>query len=110
MIDVTRALGYKSMNAVSNVEHGREGVPAKRAYAWAEVLEVPRDAFFRFVAGETSSLDATVLSTAANHLGPLSGVEQELVATYRRLPRPLRVRLRARARELEALAMAKRRG
>jgi transcriptional regulator with XRE-family HTH domain len=109
MIDVTKALGYKSMNAISNVEYGLEGVPAKRAYAWAEVLEVPRDAFFRFVTGETSSLDAPIRDTAPNHLGPLSGTEQALIAAYRRLPRPLRVRLRARASELEALAMAKRR-
>ncbi len=107
IVDVTKALGYKSMNGVSNVEAGLEGVPAKRAYAWAEVLEVPRDAFFRFVIGETSTLDAPVRNTAPIHLGPLSGTEQALIAAYRRLPRPLRVQLRARARELEALAMAK---
>ena len=71
---------------------------------WAEVLEVPRDAFFRFVIGESTSLDATIGKPAPNHLGPLSGTEQALIATYRRLPRPLRVRLRATARELEALA------
>jgi transcriptional regulator with XRE-family HTH domain len=109
LVDVTKALGYKSMNAISNVESGLEGVPAKRAYAWAEVLEVPRDAFFRFVIGETSSLDAPISHEAPNHLGPLSGTEQELIATYRRLPRRLRVRLRARARELEALATGQRR-
>jgi len=105
LVDVTKALGYKSLNAVSNVESGIEGVPAKRAYAWAEVLEVPRDAFFRFVIGDTSSLDATVSNTTPNRLGPLSGTEQALIASYRRLPRPLRVQLRARARELEALAL-----
>jgi transcriptional regulator with XRE-family HTH domain len=110
MVDVSKALGYKSMNAVSNVEAGLEGVPAKRAYAWAEVLELPRDAFFRFVIGETSSLDAPIRNTAPNHLGPLSGTEQALIASYRRLPRPLRVQLRARARELEAQAGAKPRG
>jgi transcriptional regulator with XRE-family HTH domain len=109
LVDVTRALGYKSLNAISNVESGIEGVPAKRAYAWAEVLEVPRDAFFRFVIGDTSSLDATVNNTAPNHLGPLSGTEQALIASYRRLPRPLRVQLRARARELEAIAGSERR-
>ena len=110
LIDVTTALGYRSMSAVSNVEQGLEGVPAKRAYAWAEVLEVPRDAFFRFVVGETSSLDATIRKTAPNRLGTLSGAEQALVATYRRLPRPLRVKLRARARDLEVVASDERRG
>jgi transcriptional regulator with XRE-family HTH domain len=109
LIDVSRALGYKSPNGVSNVESGIEGLPAKRAYAWAEVLEVPRDAFFRFVIGETSSLDATISNTTPNHLGPLSGTEQALIATYRRLPRPLRVRLRARARELETLVIGEHR-
>ena len=34
-----------------------EGLPAKRAYAWADVLELPRDAFFRFVTGEADRVD-----------------------------------------------------
>src|SRR5262245_43592992 len=72
IIDVTTALGYRSTIAVSNIEQWLEGVPAKRAYAWAEVLEVPRDAFFQFVIGETSSLGATIRKTAPNHLGALS--------------------------------------
>jgi transcriptional regulator with XRE-family HTH domain len=109
LIDVSSALGYKSLNAISNVEHGLEGVPAKRAYAWAEVLELPRDAFFRFVVGDISSLDETVSGTAPNRLGPLSGTEQALIVTYRRLPRPLRTQLRTRARELEAIATGRRR-
>ena len=40
--DVIRVLGYKSRNAVSNIEVGIEGLPTKRAYAWADLLEVPR--------------------------------------------------------------------
>src|ERR1051325_12226167 len=50
--DIIEVLGYVSRNSVSNIETGREGLPAKRIYAWADVLEVPRDAFFRFVTGE----------------------------------------------------------
>jgi len=42
--DIIQVLGYKSRNAVSNIEVGIEGLPAKRAYAWADVLELPRDA------------------------------------------------------------------
>src|SRR5690606_8975030 len=55
--DIIRQLGYKSRNAVSNIEVGIEGLPAKRAYAWADVLEVPRDAFFRFVTGEVERME-----------------------------------------------------
>jgi hypothetical protein len=47
---------------VSNIEVGIEGLPAKRAYAWADVLELPRDAFFRFVTGEA---DRVVIPNAA---------------------------------------------
>ena len=55
--DIIRVLGYKSRNAVSNIEVGIEGLPAKRAYAWADVLEVPRDAFFGFVTGEIGRME-----------------------------------------------------
>src|SRR5438132_10251584 len=55
--DVIHALGYKSRNAVSNIEVGIEGVPSKRAYAWADILEVPRDPFFRFVTGEAERVE-----------------------------------------------------
>ena len=48
-----RELGYVSRNSVSNVETGREGLPPKRVHGWADLLQVPREAFFRFVTGET---------------------------------------------------------
>jgi len=32
LVDVSKALGYKSLNGVANVESGIEGLPAKRAY------------------------------------------------------------------------------
>ncbi len=49
--DVIARLGYKSRNSVSNIELGLEGLPARRAHDWADVLEVDRDAFYRIVAG-----------------------------------------------------------
>jgi transcriptional regulator with XRE-family HTH domain len=52
--EIIKALGYASRNAVSNIEVGIEGLPAKRIYAWADILEVPRDAFFRFATGEAA--------------------------------------------------------
>ncbi len=31
---IADALGYVSLNSISNLETGREGLPAKRIYAW----------------------------------------------------------------------------
>src|SRR5258708_40334377 len=78
--DIIRVLGYKSRNTVSNVEVGIEGLPAKRAYAWADVLEVPRDAFFNFVTGQAERLDVPK-ATAKKEQG-LSATEVELLASY----------------------------
>jgi transcriptional regulator with XRE-family HTH domain len=106
--DIIRVLGYKSRNAVSNIEVGIEGLPAKRAYAWADVLEVPRDVFFRFVTGETEKME--VARAAKTETGDrLSSAETELVAAYRGLPPKYQRRLRDAAREFETLARAERR-
>ena len=78
-----RELGYVSRNSVSNIETGREGLPAKRLYDWADLLRVPRDAFFHFVTGETATLEA---SRDPDLAGRLSSGEAELVASYRKLP------------------------
>lgn len=51
--EITKALGYVSLNSVSNLETGREGFPAKRIYAWAGILRVPRDAFETLVRAES---------------------------------------------------------
>jgi hypothetical protein len=102
-------LGYKSRNTVSNVEVGIEGLPAKRAYAWADVLELPRDAFFRFVTGE---VDRVVVPNAAGRQDTgdrASAAESELLASYRRLPPKYQRRLREQAGELETLARLGRR-
>ena len=59
--DVIARLGYKSRNSVSNLELGLEGLPARRAHEWADLLEVDRDAFYRVVTG----LDPVPSSAAA---------------------------------------------
>jgi transcriptional regulator with XRE-family HTH domain len=108
--DVIRVLGYKSRNAVSNIEIGIEGLPAKRAYAWADVLEVPRDAFFEFVTGQTERLDVAKASAKPKASEQLTVAEAELLAHYRRLPAKFQRRLREHAGELETLARAERLG
>src|SRR5213078_5083042 len=79
--DVCHGLGYRSLNAVSNVESGIEGIPAKRAYAWADVLELPRDAFFQFVTGQVDDISDAATATASERL---TQSERELLACYRR--------------------------
>ncbi len=101
--DIIKILGYASRNAVSNIEVGIEGLPAKRAYAWADVLEVPRDAFFRFATGETEKM-AEPPRRAPAEAGGLSAVETELVAAYRKLPPRYQRRLLDAASEFETLA------
>jgi transcriptional regulator with XRE-family HTH domain len=99
--DVSSALGYRSLNAVSNVESGIEGIPAKRAYAWADLLELPRDAFFQFVTGQIDDMTSVTTSVAAERL---TQSERELLGCYRRLPRRFQRLLHERAAELETLA------
>ena len=92
-----RELGYVSRNSVSNIETGREGLPAKRVYDWADLLRVPRDAFFHFVTGETRTLEGTSDTEGG---GRLSGAEAELLASYRRLPVGGQRRVRELVKEL----------
>lgn len=101
--DVCDALGYRSLNAVSNVESGIEGIPAKRAYAWADVLELPRDAFFHFVTGQAEDIREAMSATASERL---SKSERELLVRYRQLPRRFQKQLLQRAVELETLVAA----
>src|SRR5258706_11240823 len=54
--DISDALGYRSLNAVSNVESGIEGIPAKRASAWSAGLQPPPNAYLHFVTGQTDYL------------------------------------------------------
>lgn len=102
--DIIRVLGYKSRNAVSNIEIGIEGLPPKRAYAWADLLEVPRDSFFRFVTGEALRVESSKASAKTEPI--LNAAEAELVDSYRRLPAKYQRRLREQVREFETLARA----
>jgi transcriptional regulator with XRE-family HTH domain len=103
--DITRALGYVSLNSVSNLETGREGLPAKRIYAWADILQLPRDAFFHFATGETEKMEPAKAATPADGAS-LVQAEADLVATYRRLPAKYQRRLRESASEFETLSRA----
>ncbi len=105
---IITVLGYKSRNAVSNIEVGIEGLPAKRAYAWADVLELPRDAFFRFVTGETERFEGP--TAAKQNAGDrLSATEKGLLANYKKLPPKYQRRLREQAQEFVTLARTKKR-
>ena len=104
--DVMRALGYQSSASISCIENATETIPAKRAYAWADVLEVPQDAFFQFVTGLRDTMD--IAEGAPTTIIQLSAAEKGLIAQYRTLPRRLQQRLREQAGELEELARARR--
>lgn len=99
--DIINALGYKSRNAVSNIEVGIEGLPAKRIYDWADILEVPRDAFFKFATGVVASLGQDEGSSGDS---ARTAAEKELLSLYRGLPAPFQKRLREQASELGVLA------
>lgn len=102
--DIINALGYASRNAVSNVEVGIEGLPAKRIYAWADILEVPRDAFFRFATGEAESMQVTAKGMRDRQDGTLTATERELLEVYRALPPKYQRRLREQATEFRTLS------
>jgi transcriptional regulator with XRE-family HTH domain len=106
--EIISVLGYKSRNAVSNIEVGIEGLPPKRAYAWADVLEVPRDAFFRFVTGEAETMEVPKASAKTDSGDRLTAAEGALIATYRKLPPKYQRRLREQVDEFATLARATR--
>lgn len=98
--DIIDALGYKSRNAVSNIEVGIEGLPAKRIYDWADILEVPRDAFFKFATGQATGVESESNGNALQTAG-----EKELVELYRALPPNFQKRLREQASEFKTLML-----
>jgi transcriptional regulator with XRE-family HTH domain len=102
--EIASSMGYVSLNSISNLETGREGLPAKRVYAWADILQLPRDAFFRFVTGEAETMETGKASSTA--AGEMTRTETELLAAYRRLPAKYQRRLCAAAGEFETLARA----
>jgi transcriptional regulator with XRE-family HTH domain len=103
--DIMKIFSYGSRNSISNLETGREGLPAKRVYAWADLLQVPRDLFFRFVTGEIETMDAGA-GRAAGPAEALSSAELELVTAYRQLPVRYQDQLRDTAHAFEAMVRA----
>jgi transcriptional regulator with XRE-family HTH domain len=101
---VARALGYKSVMSVSAIEAGKEALAATRAYAWADILELRRDAFYLFAVGERDNMDSSEPVTQAQLLDD----EAEVVTYYRQLPKPYQRQLRDVARALDALAREER--
>lgn len=102
--DIIEMLGYVSRNSVSNIETGREGLPAKRIYAWADVLEVPRDPFFRFVTGDTKRIDLSGKTAETEVANKVSTGESELLAAYRKLPAKYQRRIKEQIQEYTALS------
>jgi transcriptional regulator with XRE-family HTH domain len=83
--EVARAVGFKHKAAISVIERGVQGLPLKHAYRFADVLQVPREDFFRFVLGDVSALAPGRLRRRGRPDEHLSPREQELLANYRRL-------------------------
>lgn len=115
--EMIRALGYANRNSISNVEIGREGLPVRRIYQWAEVLQLPRDDFFRFVIGALEELALTGYKRPrSKDQGDrtLTDAEQDIIDNYRRLSKKYQDRLREELREYLVLegkeALSARRG
>ena len=106
---MSRAMGYRSANSIVNVEAGIEGIPAKRAYAWAALLEVPRDAFFQFITGQIRNLDAGGVRATGGTLAPFASDETELLASYRKLKPASRALVRKLATKLAEAPRRRRR-
>lgn len=103
-------MGYTNLASAWKIEKGLEGLPAKRVYAWADILQVPRDAFFRFVMGETERMDIPKSAAKTkDSQGRLTAAEAALLAAYRRLPPKSRLRLREAVRAIETAARAEKR-
>lgn len=108
MGDIIRPLGYTNLASAWKIEKGLEGLPAKRVYAWADILELPRDAFFRFVTGEADRVDVPKAAAKPEVGDRLTAAEGGLIATYRKLPLKYQRRLREQAEEYSTLARATR--
>jgi transcriptional regulator with XRE-family HTH domain len=100
--EMIRALGYKNRNSISNVEIGREGLPLRRIYQWADVLQLPRDDFFRYVIGELeeAALEGHKRARLKDQAErTLTDAEHDLVENYRRLSKKYQDRVREHVRE-----------
>ena len=94
--DLCKVLMYKNRNSVSNVELGREGLPMKKIYQYADVLKVDRDDFFKFVVGELKDMaieGVRQIEIKDKEERRLSPRENELVVNFRRLSRKYQDRI-----------------
>lgn len=95
--DLASALGYRQVTSISGIERGREALAPGRAYAWADVLEVNRSAFFLFVTGELDRMEPSAAAAGR----ALSEEELQIIESYRKLPRHYQIQLRDTALALE---------
>jgi transcriptional regulator with XRE-family HTH domain len=100
--DMCKVMGYANRNSISNVELGREGLPLKKIYQYADVLNVDRDDFFRFVVGELGDMavdGARHIEIKDKEERRLSPRENNLVVNFRRLSRKYQDRIMTELRE-----------
>jgi transcriptional regulator with XRE-family HTH domain len=94
--DLCKVLMYKNRNSISNVELGREGLPLKKIYQYADVLNVDRDDFFRFVVGELGDMaveGVRKIEIKDQEERRLSPRETTLVVNFRRLSKKYQDRI-----------------
>ena len=94
--DLCKVMGYANRNSISNVELGREGLPLKKIYQYADVLQVDRDDFFKFVVGELGDLaveGVRQIEIKDMEERKLSTRENKLVVSFRRLSKKYQDRI-----------------
>ena len=94
--DLCRAMSYKNRNSISNVALGREGLPMKKVYQYADVLQVDRDDFLKFVVGELGDLaieGVRQIEIKDREDSRLSPRENSLVVNFRRLSKKYQDRI-----------------
>jgi transcriptional regulator with XRE-family HTH domain len=94
--DMCKVMGYANRNSISNVELGREGLPLKKIYQYADVLKVDRDDFFKFVVGELGDMaveGVRQIEIKDREERKLSPRENDLVVNFRRLSKKYQDRI-----------------
>ncbi len=94
--DLCKVMGYANRNSISNVELGREGLPMKKVYQYADVLQVDRDDFLKFVIGELGNLaidGVRQIQIKDKEERRLSPRENSLVVNFRRLSKKYQDRI-----------------
>ena len=94
--DLCKVMNYANRNSISNVELGREGLPMKKVYQYADVLQVDRDDFLKFVVGELGDLaieGVRQIEIKDREESKLAPRENSLVVNFRRLSRKYQDRI-----------------